>query len=68
MTWMVIISFSPSFFKILLWEGLPFLKWFLNFAGTLLNSKSKISEKTAAALKEAVERGVKVFIATGKVK
>jgi hypothetical protein len=38
------------------------------FLGTLLNSQSKISERTAASLKEALARGVKVIIATGKVR
>lgn len=36
--------------------------------GTLLNSKSQISSANARALKEAVSRGVKVVIATGKVR
>lgn len=36
--------------------------------GTLLNSKSQISSATAEALKEASSRGVKVVIATGKVR
>lgn len=36
--------------------------------GTLLNSKSQISISTAEALKEASSRGVKVVIATGKVR
>lgn len=51
------------------WKRKPLFKVLLcDMDGTLLNSKSKISEKTAAALKEAVERGVKVFIATGKTR
>lgn len=42
----------------------------LHFAsqGTLLNSKSQISLTTAKALKEALSRGVKVVVATGKVR
>ncbi|KAK1408147.1 hypothetical protein QVD17_39781 [Tagetes erecta] len=36
--------------------------------GTLLNSKSQISETNAKALKEASSRGVKVVIATGKAR
>lgn len=36
--------------------------------GTLLNSKSQISSATAEALREATSRGVKVVIATGKVR
>lgn len=36
--------------------------------GTLLNSKSQISEANAKALKEATLRGLKVVIATGKVR
>jgi Cof subfamily protein (haloacid dehalogenase superfamily) len=41
---------------------------FCDMDGTLLNSKSQISETTAKALKEAVSRGVKVVIATGKTR
>lgn len=36
--------------------------------GTLLNSKSLVSEANAKALKEATLRGLKVVIATGKVR
>lgn len=36
--------------------------------GTLLNSRSQISEANAKALKEAMLRGLKVVIATGKVR
>jgi hydroxymethylpyrimidine pyrophosphatase-like HAD family hydrolase len=36
--------------------------------GTLLNNKSQITSANARALKEAVSRGVKVVIATGKVR
>lgn len=36
--------------------------------GTLLNSKSLISEANANALREASSRGIKVVIATGKVR
>ncbi|XP_021907564.1 uncharacterized protein LOC110821908 isoform X1 [Carica papaya] len=36
--------------------------------GTLLNSKSQITETTAKALTEALSRGVKVVIATGKTR
>lgn len=36
--------------------------------GTFLNSKSQISFTNAKALKEALSRGVKVVIATGKVR
>ncbi|CAN0913342.1 Endoribonuclease YBEY, chloroplastic, partial [Linum grandiflorum] len=35
--------------------------------GTLLNSKSQLSTANANALKEAMSRGVKIVIATGKV-
>ena len=36
--------------------------------GTLLNSKSQVSWTNARALKEALSRGVKIVIATGKVR
>jgi rRNA maturation RNase YbeY len=39
---------------------------FCDMDGTLLNSKSQISEANAKALKEALLRGLKVVIATGK--
>ncbi|CAN8284311.1 unnamed protein product [Cochlearia groenlandica] len=39
---------------------------FCDMDGTLLNSKSQISEANAKALKEATRRGLKVVIATGK--
>ncbi|KAJ0940163.1 putative sugar-phosphatase [Helianthus annuus] len=41
---------------------------FCDMDGTLLNSKSQISETNAKALKEASSRGVKVVIATGKTR
>ncbi|KAI4380143.1 hypothetical protein MLD38_006366 [Melastoma candidum] len=41
---------------------------FCDMDGTLLNSKSQISSTTAQALKEALSRGVKVVIATGKTR
>ncbi|KAF6160637.1 hypothetical protein GIB67_019577 [Kingdonia uniflora] len=41
---------------------------FCDMDGTLLNSKSQISATTAAALREAMSRGVKVVIATGKAR
>ncbi|KAK4800455.1 hypothetical protein SAY86_020942 [Trapa natans] len=41
---------------------------FCDMDGTLLNSKSQISSTTAKALKEALSRGVKVVIATGKTR
>ncbi|KAL3500626.1 hypothetical protein ACH5RR_039719 [Cinchona calisaya] len=41
---------------------------FCDMDGTLLNSKSQISTSTAKALKEAISRGVKVVIATGKTR
>ncbi|KAH0886211.1 hypothetical protein HID58_062307 [Brassica napus] len=41
---------------------------FCDMDGTLLNSKSQISEANAKALKEATLRGLKVVIATGKVR
>ncbi|XP_065849126.1 endoribonuclease YBEY, chloroplastic isoform X3 [Euphorbia lathyris] len=41
---------------------------FCDMDGTLLNSKSHISMATAKALKEALSRGVKVVIATGKAR
>ncbi|KAF8085578.1 hypothetical protein N665_0663s0022 [Sinapis alba] len=39
---------------------------FCDMDGTLLNSKSQISEANAKALKEATLRGLKIVIATGK--
>ncbi|KAH9761376.1 Endoribonuclease YBEY [Citrus sinensis] len=39
---------------------------FCDMDGTLLNSQSKISLTTAKALKEALSRGLKVVVATGK--
>ncbi|EOA28591.1 hypothetical protein CARUB_v10024811mg [Capsella rubella] len=39
---------------------------FCDMDGTLLNSKSQISEANANALKEALRKGLKVVIATGK--
>lgn len=36
--------------------------------GTLLNSKHKLSEKTADALKQAIAQGVQVLLATGKTR
>ncbi|KAG9456489.1 hypothetical protein H6P81_000997 [Aristolochia fimbriata] len=39
---------------------------FCDMDGTLLNSKSQISRGTAEALREAMSRGVKIVIATGK--
>lgn len=51
------------------WKRKPLFKVVLcDMDGTLLNSKSKITEKTAAAIKEAIERGVKVLVATGKTR
>ncbi|KAK1285107.1 hypothetical protein QJS10_CPB20g00575 [Acorus calamus] len=41
---------------------------FCDMDGTLLNSKSQVTPRTAKALKEAVSRGVKVVIATGKTR
>lgn len=41
---------------------------FCDMDGTLLNSKSQISLTNAKALKEALSRGVKVVIATGKAR
>ncbi|KAJ4850834.1 hypothetical protein Tsubulata_036588 [Turnera subulata] len=41
---------------------------FCDMDGTLLNSKSQISLTNAKALKEAVSRGLKVVIATGKTR
>ncbi|KAF3335030.1 phosphatase YxeH [Carex littledalei] len=41
---------------------------FCDMDGTLLNSQSQITETTAQALKEAVSRGVKIVIATGKTR
>lgn len=41
---------------------------FCDMDGTLLNSKSQITETTAKALTEALSRGVKVVIATGKTR
>lgn len=40
----------------------------IQLLGTLLNGKSQISQTTAKALKEALSRGVRVIIATGKVR
>ncbi|XP_020593935.1 uncharacterized protein LOC110034042 isoform X2 [Phalaenopsis equestris] len=39
---------------------------FCDMDGTLLNSKSQITLKTAEALNEAISRGVRIVIATGK--
>ncbi|XP_077209829.1 haloacid dehalogenase-like hydrolase family protein isoform X2 [Tasmannia lanceolata] len=41
---------------------------FCDMDGTLLNSKSQISSRNAEALKEAISRGVKIVIATGKTR
>ncbi|KAK6927328.1 hypothetical protein RJ641_005919 [Dillenia turbinata] len=41
---------------------------FCDMDGTLLNSKSQITTTTAHALREALSRGVKVVIATGKAR
>eukprot|EP00262_Sarcandra_glabra_P013612 TRINITY_DN3818_c0_g2_i1.p1 TRINITY_DN3818_c0_g2~~TRINITY_DN3818_c0_g2_i1.p1 ORF type:complete len:588 (-),score=122.17 TRINITY_DN3818_c0_g2_i1:33-1796(-) len=41
---------------------------FCDMDGTLLNSKSQITSRTAEALREAISRGVKVVIATGKAR
>ncbi|XP_010546533.1 PREDICTED: uncharacterized protein LOC104818595 [Tarenaya hassleriana] len=41
---------------------------FSDMDGTLLNSKSQISETNVKALKEAMSRGLKVVIATGKTR
>lgn len=41
---------------------------FCDMDGTLLNSKSLVSATNAKALREAVSRGVKVVIATGKTR
>lgn len=50
-------------------EKIHFRNIMINFQmeGTLLNNKSQISPRTAEALKEAVSRGVRIVIATGKV-
>lgn len=41
---------------------------FCDMDGTLLNSKSRITLRTAEALREAISRGVKIMIATGKTR
>ncbi|KAK3022949.1 hypothetical protein RJ639_046767 [Escallonia herrerae] len=41
---------------------------FCDMDGTLLNSKSQVTSTTVKALREAVSRGVKVVIATGKTR
>jgi rRNA maturation RNase YbeY len=41
---------------------------FCDMDGTLLNSKSRITPRTAEALREAISRGVKIMIATGKTR
>ncbi|KAI7757236.1 hypothetical protein M8C21_023757 [Ambrosia artemisiifolia] len=41
---------------------------FCDMDGTLLNTKSQISDTNAKALKEASSRGIKVVIATGKTR
>ncbi|XP_020528756.1 uncharacterized protein LOC18443482 isoform X2 [Amborella trichopoda] len=41
---------------------------FCDMDGTLLNSKSRVTHRTAEALKEVVSRGVRVVIATGKTR
>ncbi|MCO5563008.1 hypothetical protein L7F22_016644 [Adiantum nelumboides] len=51
------------------WKRRAFFKVVLcDMDGTLLNSKSRITEKTAAALKEAIARGVNILVATGKTR
>eukprot|EP00249_Psilotum_nudum_P020282 c27635_g1_i3 orf=85-1410(+) len=52
--------------KVILQRRSPFRALFCDLDGTLLNSRSQITRKTAAALKEAIARGVKIMIATGK--
>lgn len=47
---------------------LAYNRFLFHIKGTLLNSKSQITSANARALKEAVSRGVKVVIATGKVR
>ncbi|RVW79227.1 Endoribonuclease YBEY, chloroplastic [Vitis vinifera] len=44
------------------------LSWFFFNTSTMLNSKSQITATTAKALKEALSRGVKVVVATGKAR
>ncbi|PIA56221.1 hypothetical protein AQUCO_00700519v1 [Aquilegia coerulea] len=41
---------------------------FCDMDGTLLNTKSQITPATAKALKEAMSRGVKIVVATGKAR
>ncbi|KAK3161887.1 hypothetical protein QOZ80_1BG0082730 [Eleusine coracana subsp. coracana] len=41
---------------------------FLDMDGTLLNSKSQVTERNAEALREARSRGVNIVIATGKAR
>lgn len=45
-----------------------FMFFSLGIQGTLLNSKTQISSTTVKALKEVSSRGVKIVIATGKVR
>ena len=57
------MCFCVFFFQ--LWH---YIFTFVHFQGTLLNSKSLISSTTVKALKEASSRGVKIVVATGKVR
>jgi hydroxymethylpyrimidine pyrophosphatase-like HAD family hydrolase len=41
---------------------------FLDMDGTLLNSSTRLSKKTADACRAAIAKGVKLCIATGKVR
>lgn len=41
---------------------------FCDIDGTLLNSRSQVTSRNADALREAISRGVKVIIATGKTR
>lgn len=58
----------PSVIQVLLISGTIFNPFVTLMIGTLLNSRSQVSLTNARALKEASSRGVKIVIATGKVR
>ncbi|KAJ7520296.1 hypothetical protein O6H91_20G077400 [Diphasiastrum complanatum] len=46
----------------------PFRLLFCDMDGTLLNSSSKVTQRTAKAVRAAIQHGVQVVIATGKTR
>lgn len=56
------------FFFFFFFELIVIYVYFCLIQGTLLNSKSLLSSTTVKALKEASSRGVKIVVATGKVR